>query len=164
MKKLINQFVLKVMKLKVNTVLKSNIKRLKAFTFIEMIFALCIFSITMSLIPPLFKSVKTLNKHMDDASLIHYEFFAQDISREINHIPINKINVSTKRITIEEGDKRVSYIFSNHKIYKNINSRGNITLIQNISDFKVTKVDNKYLKVEMTLIEKDEKYYKVLYL
>lgn len=101
---------------------------------------------------------------MDDASLIHYEFFAQDISREINHIPINKINVSTKRITIEEGDKRVSYIFSNHKIYKNINSRGNITLIQNISDFKVTKVDNKYLKVEMTLIEKDEKYYKVLYL
>ncbi|UXR34069.1 hypothetical protein MUA31_06650 [Staphylococcus simulans] len=101
---------------------------------------------------------------MDDASLIHYEFFAQDISREIKHIPIDKINVSNRRITLQEDSKQTAYIFSNRKIYKNINSRGNITLIQDISDFKVTKIDDKYLKVEMTLIENEEKYYKVLYL
>ncbi|MHD0397614.1 competence type IV pilus minor pilin ComGF [Staphylococcus simulans] len=118
----------------------------------------------MSLIPPLFQSVKMLNKHMDDASLIHYEFFAQDISREINHIPINKIKLSSKRITIEEENKQTAYIFYNHKIYKNINARGNITLIQNVSEFKVTKISNKYLKVEIALIENEEKYYKVLYL
>lgn len=164
MKRLNNLFVLKAMKLIVTTVLKLNQKRIKGFTFIEMIFALCIFSITMSLIPPLFKSVKTLNKHMDDTSLIHYEFFAQDISREIKHIPIDKINVSNRRITLQEDSKQTAYIFSNRKIYKNINSRGNITLIQDISDFKVTKIDDKYLKVEMTLIENEEKYYKVLYL
>lgn len=129
-----------------------------------MIFALCIFSITMSLIPSLFKSVNTLNKHMDDASLVHYEFFAQDISRETNTIPIRKINVSNKRITIGEANKQTTYIYSNHKIYKTINSRGNITLIQNISDFRAAKIENKYLKVELTLIEKGERYYKVLYL
>lgn len=57
---------------------------------------------------------------MDDASLVHYEFFAQDISRETNTIPIRKINVSNKRIMIGEANKQTTYIYSNHKIYKTI--------------------------------------------
>ncbi|MGV3127771.1 competence type IV pilus minor pilin ComGF [Staphylococcus simulans] len=139
-------------------------RKIKAFTFIEMMFSLFIFSLTMSLVPPLFQAIQKLNVQINDTSLINYEFFAQDITRELNGVPINEIYIEKRRMKIDKRDKQIYYIFNNHKLYKNINQHGNVTLIGNISSCKFTKINNQYIKVELTLVENREKYYKVLIL
>ncbi len=161
---LIKNYVFKAIQHTIAIVLILSKRKIKAFTFIEMMFSLFIFSLTMSLIPPLFQAIQKLNVQINDTSLINYEFFAQDITRELNGVPINEINVEKKRMKIDKRDKQIYYIFNNHKLYKNINQRGNVTLIGNISSCKFTKINNQYIKVELTLVENREKYYKVLIL
>ncbi|WP_398577384.1 competence type IV pilus minor pilin ComGF [Staphylococcus sp. IVB6181] len=118
----------------------------------------------MSLVPPLFQAIQKLNVQINDTSLINYEFFAQDITRELNGVPINEIYIEKRRMKIDKRDKQIYYIFNSHKLYKNINQHGNVTLIGNISSCKFTKINNQYIKVELTLVENREKYYKVLIL
>ncbi|MGN5881854.1 competence type IV pilus minor pilin ComGF [Staphylococcus simulans] len=161
---LIKNYVFKALQHTIAIVLILSRRKIKAFTFIEMMFSLFIFSLTMSLVPPLFQAIQKLNVQINDTSLINYEFFAQDITRELNGVPINEIYIEKRRMKIDKRDKQIYYIFNNHKLYKNINQHGNVTLIGNISSCKFTKINNQYIKVELTLVENREKYYKVLIL
>gem|GEM_PF-926487 len=153
------RFVLLIKKLKKDIAYKNN--RFNAFTLIEMLFSFSIFCIVLSLIPPLFQTVTVLNKQVNDTSLINFEFFAQDITRELNDIPIKNITVENNHLVVKHEDELTNYTFTKEKIYKTIDGKGNITLLQNLKDFKI---DNKYIMVDIILIEDNQEYYKTLFI
>lgn len=156
------RFVLLIKKLKKDIAYKNN--RFNAFTLIEMLFSFSIFCIVLSLIPPLFQTVTVLNKQVNDTSLINFEFFAQDITRELNEIPIKNITVENNHLVVKHEDELTNYTFTKEKIYKTIDGKGNITLLQNLKDFKITKINNKYIMVDIILIEDNQEYYKTLFI
>ena len=156
------RFVLLIKKLKKDIAYKNN--RFNAFTLIEMLFSFSIFCIVLSLIPPLFQTVTVLNKQVNDTSLINFEFFAQDITRELNDIPIKNITVENNHLVVKHEDELTNYTFTKEKIYKTIDGKGNITLLQNLKDFKIAKINNKYIMVDIILIEDNKEYYKKLFI
>lgn len=156
------RFVLLIKKLKKDIAYKNN--RFNAFTLIEMLFSFSIFCIVLSLIPPLFQTVTVLHKQVNDTSLINFEFFAQDITRELNEIPIKNITVENNHLVVKHEDELTNYTFTKEKIYKTIDGKGNITLLQNLKDFKITKINNKYIMVDIILIEDNQEYYKTLFI
>ncbi|RZH99427.1 type II secretion system protein, partial [Staphylococcus condimenti] len=101
------RFVLLIKKLKKDIAYKNN--RFNAFTLIEMLFSFSIFCIVLSLIPPLFQTVTVLNKQVNDTSLINFEFFAQDITRELNDIPIKNITVENNHLVVKHEDELTNY-------------------------------------------------------
>nr|WP_198649411.1 competence type IV pilus minor pilin ComGF [Staphylococcus capitis] len=59
---------------------------------------------------------------------------------------------------MRKKDKEIRYIYNNKKIYKNINQRGNITLLNNVVSFKIIKTNNNILKIKIK--QGDTNYYK----
>lgn len=154
------KFVLLKKELKKVIAYKNN--NFKAFTLIEMLFSFSIFCLLLSLIPPLFQTVNLLSKQVNNASPINFEFFAQDITREFNGIPLKNITVQSNHLIVENENEITNYTFTKEKIYKTVNGKGNITLLQNIKYFKIKKINNKYITVDIVLIEDNQEYHKTL--
>ncbi|SQJ11982.1 Uncharacterised protein [Staphylococcus auricularis] len=57
----------------------------------------------------------------------------------------------------------VKYTFKNKKIIKMVNNDGNITLLNRINAFNVSR-DGKLIVIRVTLIEKGGSYSKTIYL
>ncbi|MEL0538886.1 competence type IV pilus minor pilin ComGF [Staphylococcus debuckii] len=160
LKAIIKKYVLLIQKLIKNNVSKNN--KFLAFTLIETLFAFSIFCLALSLIPPLFQSVNALNNQINDTALINFEFFSQDITRELNEISIKNIEIDNNHLIAKKKGRLINYTFTKEKIYKTVDGKGNITLLQNIKDFKLTKINNKYIKVDLTLFENNRQYKKIL--
>lgn len=157
-------YVSKILKITQVFVMKGKHTTLKAFTFIEMLLAFFVFSLTITLIPPLIASINQLNNQMNSNILVDYEFFAHDISRELNSVPIDKIDVQDHQIKAKQQNKEVTYVIRGGKIYKNINSKGNVTLLQNIEEIHVSKKEHLWIKMEVILRENNQRYKKTLFL
>lgn len=154
------KFVFSIIKQKCFIAYKNS--RLRAFTLLEALFSFCLFCLVLSLIPPLFQTVNLLSKQVNDTSLINFEFFAQDITRELNETPLKNIKIQNNHIMVENGKSVTDYTFTREKIYKTINGKGNITLLQNIESYKIKRINNKYIRMDIILIEENQKYYKML--
>lgn len=157
-------YVLKIIKTVQVCVMNKKQKKISAFTFIEVLLAFFVFSLTISLVPPLISTINLLNNQMNSNLIIDFEFFAQDITRELNSVPIDKIEVKEHQIKAKYQDKDVNYVIRGKKIYKNINSKGNVTLLQNIEEIHVYKKRNLWIEMEVILRENNQKYKKTLYL
>ncbi|OHO70309.1 hypothetical protein HMPREF2580_06035 [Staphylococcus sp. HMSC036D05] len=64
-----------------------------------------------------------------------------------NHISIE----DSSKLIIRGKEEEIRYIFNHNKIYKNINHKGNITLLNNVVSSKIIKTNNKTIKIELKI-------------
>ena len=83
--------------------------------------------------------------------------FCRDILKDVqtSKYSPSKDNDSTIKIRKRMRKLDISIII---KIYKNINQRGNITLLNNVVSFKIIKTNNNILKIKIK--QGDTNYYK----
>ncbi|MBU5270852.1 competence type IV pilus minor pilin ComGF [Staphylococcus caprae] len=142
------KFVVKIKNLRSKLV--SHYK-IPAFTFIELLFTLSIVLLSFSLLPTLIHLTSHYLNLAQDNDDIEFEFFSRDILKEAqqynNHISIE----DSSKLIIRGKEEEIIYIFNHNKIYKNINHKGNITLLNNVVSSKIIKTNNKTIKIELKI-------------
>ncbi|MDK6297505.1 competence type IV pilus minor pilin ComGF [Staphylococcus caprae] len=125
--------------------------KIPAFTFIELLFTLSIVLLSFSLLPTLIHLTSHYLNLAQDNDDIEFEFFSRDILKEAqqynNHISIE----DSSKLIIRGKEEEIIYIFNHNKIYKNINHKGNITLLNNVVSSKIIKTNNKTIKIELKI-------------
>lgn len=132
--------------------------KIKAFTFVEILFALSVTLLCLSLTPNIINLTSYylhLAKNNDD---LDFEFFCRDILKDVQTSKYSPSKDNDSTIKIRKKDEEIRYIYNNKKIYKNINQRGNITLLNNVVFFKIIKTNNNILKIKIK--QGDTNYYK----
>lgn len=142
------------------------VKKLKAFTYVEVLFALFITILIFTILPSLFKTTHFIEARLSNQTNLDLEFFAVDLTRDLlaknPQIIVN--NVRKSKIVIKNKDKDIIYELKNNKIIKSINGKGNITLLNNVKSVEFKVVNYKTLKVNLNIIEKGNSYEKQLYI
>lgn len=138
------------------------IKKISAFTYIEVLFALMITVLLLTIIPGIFKSTTALSFLANDHLNIESEFFARDLTQDLMNKKANIIIDKSKetQLLIEEENKLISYNFKNNKIIKSINGKGNITILNNVKAIKFRILKNKSLLVNLKIFDKDKTFEK----
>ncbi|WP_244204762.1 competence type IV pilus minor pilin ComGF [Staphylococcus pseudoxylosus] len=142
------------------------VKKLKAFTYVEVLFALFITILIFTILPSLFKTTHFIEARLSNQTNLDLEFFAVDLTRDLlaknPQIIVNDVRKS--KIVIKNKDKDIIYELKNNKIIKSINGKGNITLLNNVKSVEFKVVNYKTLKVNLNIIEKGNAYEKQLYI
>ncbi|WP_250546999.1 competence type IV pilus minor pilin ComGF [Staphylococcus pseudoxylosus] len=142
------------------------VKKLKAFTYVEVLFALFITILIFTILPSLFKTTHFIEARLSNQTNLDLEFFAVDLTRDLlaknPQIIVNDVRKS--KIVIKNKDKDIIYELKNNKIIKSINGKGNITLLNNVKSVEFKVVNYKTLKVNLNIIEKGNYYEKQLYI
>lgn len=142
------------------------LKKLKAFTYVEVLFALFITILIFTILPSLFKTTHFIEARLSNQTNLDLEFFAVDLTRDLlaknPQIIVNDVRKS--KIVIKNKDKDIIYELKNNKIIKSINGKGNITLLNNVKSVEFKVVNYKTLKVNLNIIEKGNSYEKQLYI
>ena len=141
-------------------------KKLKSFTYVEVLFALFITILIFTILPSLFKTTHFIEARLANQTNLDLEFFAADLTRDLlgknSQIKVNDIRKN--KVVIKNKDKNIIYEFKNSKIIKSINGKGNITLLNNVKSVEFSVVNYKTLKVNLNIIEKRNSYEKQLYI
>ncbi|WP_037541477.1 competence type IV pilus minor pilin ComGF [Staphylococcus caprae] len=158
---LMTKFVVKIKNLRSKLV--SHYKT-PAFTFIELLFTLSLVLLSFSLLPTLIHLTSHYLNLAQDNDDIEFEFFSRDILKEAqqynNHISIE----DSSKLIIRGKEEEIRYIFNHNKIYKNINHKGNITLLNNVVSSKIIKTNNKTIKIELKIGDTNNKKDKTIIL
>lgn len=142
------------------------VKKLKAFTYVEVLFALFITILIFTILPSLFKTTHFIEARLSNQTNLDLEFFAVDLTRDLlaKNFQIIVSDVRKSKIVIKNKDKDIIYELKNKKIIKSINGKGNITLLNNVKSVEFKVVNYKTLKVNLNIIEKGHSYEKQLYI
>lgn len=140
------------------------VKKLKAFTYVEVLFALFITILIFTILPSLFKTTHFIEARLSNQTNLDLEFFAVDLTRDLlaKNFQIIVSYVRKSKIVIKNKD--IIYELKNNKIIKSINGKGNITLLNNVKSVEFKVVNYKTLKVNLNIIEKGHSYEKQLYI
>lgn len=142
------------------------VKRFKAFTYIEVLFALFITILIFTILPALFKKTHFIETRLATQSNLDLEFFAVDLTRDLleknSRIIVN--NIRKNKIVIKNNDKDIIYEYKNNKIIKSVNGNGNITILNNVKSVEFKIINYKTLKVNLNIIEKRNFYERQLYI
>ncbi|MEB7763025.1 competence type IV pilus minor pilin ComGF [Staphylococcus pseudoxylosus] len=140
------------------------VKKLKAFTYVEVLFALFITILIFTILPSLFKTTHFIEARLSNQTNLDLEFFAVDLTRDLlaKNFQIIVSDVRKSKIVIKNKD--IIYELKNNKIIKSINGKGNITLLNNVKSVEFKVVNYKTLKVNLNIIEKGHSYEKQLYI
>ncbi|WP_336831900.1 competence type IV pilus minor pilin ComGF [Staphylococcus pseudoxylosus] len=142
------------------------VKKLKAFTYVEVLFALFITILIFTILPSLFKTTHFIEARLSNQTNLDLEFFAVYLTRDLltKNFQIIVSDVRKSKIVIKNKDKDIIYELKNNKIIKSINGKGNITLLNNVKSVEFKVVNYKTLKVNLNIIEKGHSYEKQLYI
>lgn len=121
--------------------------KLGAFTLIELLFTLCITILSLSLLPNIIQLTFYYLHLAQDNNDLDYEFFSRDMLKDMksSHHQLSIENDSI--IKIKNKEEEIRYIYNNQKVYKNINKKGNITLLNKVVTFKIIKSNNNTYKI-----------------
>ncbi|MCE7786724.1 competence type IV pilus minor pilin ComGF [Staphylococcus xylosus] len=142
------------------------VKGFKAFTYIEVLFALFITILIFTILPTLFKTTHFIETRLATQSNLDLEFFAVDLTRDLleKNSRIIENNIRKNKIVIKNNDKDIIYEYKNNKIIKSVNGNGNITILNNVKSVEFKIINYKTLKVNLNIIEKRNFYERQLYI
>lgn len=140
-------------------VLKNN----KGFTMIEMLLSLSFLLIILALIPILIKSIYTLKDNAIDHTNYELIMFRKDLSEEIKDCKVI-IDYSNKRIKCIRNKNSTEYTLLNSKIFKSINGKGNITLLNNVERLNIQQLHQNTLKLDLLIRKGDKKVHEEIYI
>ncbi|HCN60470.1 MULTISPECIES: competence type IV pilus minor pilin ComGF [Mammaliicoccus] len=140
-------------------VLKNN----KGFTMIEMLLSLSFLLIILALIPILIKSIYTLKDNAIDHTNYELIMFRKDLSEEIKDCKVI-IDYSNTRIKCIRNKNSTEYTLLNSKIFKSINGKGNITLLNNVERLNIQQLHQNTLKLDLLIRKGDKKVHEEIYI
>lgn len=142
------------------------VKRFKAFTYIEVLFALFITILIFTILPALLKTTHFIETRLATQSNLDLEFFAVDLTRDLleKNSRIIENNIRKNKIVIKNNNKDIIYEYKNNKIIKSVNGNGNITILNNVKSVEFKIINYKTLKVNLNIIEKRNFYERQLYI
>lgn len=158
---LIRKFVPQITKIKSAIVLKN---KLPSFTFIEMIFSLLITIVLLSTVPLTIKIISQYKQIALENSSIEFELFHSDLLKEQKKDALKPIIKDKHTLHLINKEKNAEYIFKNNKIYKQINGKGNITLLNQVSMVKMIKLNDNIIKIILKVGNPNYNQYKTLFL
>ncbi|PNZ66428.1 competence protein ComG, partial [Staphylococcus croceilyticus] len=135
--------------IKIRFVIKKVLKRikcalninLKAFTFIEMLLSLLVTLLVLSLIPQMLKLTQFYLHESYENYQTEYVFFLSDLSH-LSNTPQASFQIINKNTILVHEKQEKSYIkFKNSKLIYENKGRGNITLLNNVIDFKTKPIN-----------------------
>ncbi|SUM59970.1 Late competence protein ComGF, access of DNA to ComEA [Staphylococcus petrasii] len=137
---------------------------LKAFTFIEMLLSLLVTLLVLSLIPQILKLTQFYLHESYENNQTEYAFFQSDLSHLSNnsHTSFQIINRNT--ILVHEKEEKSYIKFKNSKLIYENKGRGNITLLNNVIDFKANSINSKIIKVTLKIGDEKVNYEKEFYI
>ncbi|WP_418936222.1 competence type IV pilus minor pilin ComGF [Natronobacillus azotifigens] len=112
---------------------KSN----RAFTLVEVLIGLTIFSTLMLLLPTIFRFVE-LDNHTDELAVRQFFHFVTD---EIHSNSIDRINTNSIQLRNNGGDK-ITISKYNDLIRRQVNGTGHEILLRNVNHFTVVSLSN----------------------
>lgn len=129
---------------------------------IEMMVALLVIIIIVQIVPLLLKTILFYNNSMSSVTDIELEFFLRDMIYDYSHTKNIKV-VKNSGIKFQKDSTSYYYKFKNNKIIKEVNHSGNITMLNNVTKFKVTNLSNQSFIIDICVQDKGEKIEKTLY-
>ncbi|ASE36155.1 competence type IV pilus minor pilin ComGF [Staphylococcus pettenkoferi] len=135
----------------------------KAFTYIELLLALTITIIILTILPLIINSTKFFDYHLSTNSDIELELFARDLIADFSTSPSLDIDNHSTSSSIFDSKGLCKYSYKNGKVIKTVNGKGNVTVLNQVTQFKVRKVTAHLIEVDIHLRDKGVMYHKQFY-
>ncbi len=155
------KFVFQIRRKRKTIVLRN---RLQGFTFIEMIFALLITIVILTSLPLTIKLVSHYKALANENSSIEFEFFHRDLIRDINQHNLKLFMKNNHTLILRNNESSIEYTFKNNKVYKQINGKGNVNLLNQVIVEKIIKSNDNVIKIILKVGNPNYKQIKTLYL
>ncbi|MCG1834393.1 competence protein ComGF [Staphylococcus epidermidis] len=123
---------------------------IKAFTYIEALFALFVTTLILALLPTILKLTSFYLNTAQNNEDIQFEFFRRDLLKEKMTTQNNYEIENAYTIKLKKDKDVIRYIYKNRKIYKNINQKGNITLLNHVLSTRILKTNDNIVKLLIT--------------
>ncbi|WP_186306148.1 competence type IV pilus minor pilin ComGF [Staphylococcus epidermidis] len=137
---------------------------IKAFTYIEALFALFVTTLILALLPIILKLTSFYLNTAQNNEDIQFEFFRRDLLKEKMTTKNNYEIENAYTIKLKKNKDVIRYIYKNRKIYKNINQRGNITLLNHVLSTRILKTNDNIVKLLITTGDANDKHKEILFL
>jgi len=129
-----------------------------------MIFSLLITIVLLSTVPLTIKIISQYKQIALENSSIEFELFHSDLLKEQKEDVLKPIIKDKHTLHLINKEKNTEYIFKNNKIYKKINGKGNITLLNQVSMVKMIKSNDNIIKIILKVGNPNYNQYKTLFL
>jgi len=137
---------------------------IKAFTYIEALFALFVTTLILALLPTILKLTSFYLNTAQNNEDIQFEFFRRDLLKEKMTTKNNYEIENAYTIKLKKNKDVIRYIYKNRKIYKNINQRGNITLLNHVLSTRILKTNDNIVKLLITTGETNYEHKEILFI
>ena len=135
---------------------------IKAFTYIEALFALFVTTLILAFLPTILKLTSFYLNTAQNNEDIQFEFFRRDLLKEKMTTKNNYEIENAYTIKLKKNKDVIRYIYKNRKIYKNINQRGNITLLNHVLSTRILKTNDNIVKLLITTGDANDKHKEIL--
>ncbi|WHY90501.1 competence type IV pilus minor pilin ComGF [Neobacillus cucumis] len=115
-------------------------KNEKAFTLIESLFALAIFSILVFFMAPLMQIVLNNKAIQGEDQPLEWEVFSSQLKREVRSYM--KVEVLSGRLFLTKDAETIQYERYGTNLRRRVNSTGNEIVLQNVSDVVFVLLNN----------------------
>lgn len=144
----IKKFVLRTCKQTQHTVISS-----KGFTLIESLFSLFIQMLIIVLLPALILALFNFRtSFIDDTSYLQ-ELMAKEIGYHLHEPGAKIIDYNHHALNIKNGLTTYRYYIQNTKLIKQVDTKGNITVLNGVKNIKFSRIGKKNIKIDITFLE-----------
>ncbi|EKU49870.1 competence type IV pilus minor pilin ComGF [Staphylococcus massiliensis] len=140
-----------------------RVQRSSGFTYIEMLFAMLVLSLVLSLLPLMIRTLGQLEFQIYNSNDVQLEFFMRDLTDDLKHVKRNQVHVRKDALTFEKDGDIIRVFIRNHKIHKTVNGRGDITLLYQVSDLEFIRLPNDMISVKILNKRGQYAYEKLFY-
>ena len=137
---------------------------IKEFTYIEALFALFVTTLILALLPTILKLTSFYLNTAQNNEDIQFEFFRRDLLKEKMTTQNNYEIENAYTIKLKKDKDVIRYIYKNRKIYKNINQKGNITLLNHVLSTRILKTNDNIVKLLITTGETNDEHKEILFI
>ncbi|WNF19262.1 competence type IV pilus minor pilin ComGF [Staphylococcus warneri] len=120
--------------------------------------------VLLSTVPLTIKIISQYKQIALENSSIEFELFHSDLLKEQKEDVLKPIIKDKHTLHLINKEKNTEYIFKNNKIYKKINGKGNITLLNQVSMVKMIKSNDNIIKIILKVGNPNYNQYKTLFL
>ncbi|MBM0791227.1 hypothetical protein D0401_08985 [Staphylococcus epidermidis] len=120
-------------------------------------------TLILALLPTILKLTSFYLNTAQNNEDIQFEFFRRDLLKEKMTSKNNYEIENAYTIKLKKNKDVIRYIYKNRKIYKNINQRGNITLLNHVLSTRILKTNDNIVKLLITTGEANDEHKEIFF-
>ena len=124
---------------------KNIVTQNNGFTLIETILGFMVQSIVIALIPILINILILFKSLVIYDDTYTFELMVKELSDSIDKAQFSKIKLTPHKIILPLKHETITYTYGNQKLIKTVNGKGNITILNHISQIKFKKGSKNHL-------------------